>query len=126
MIFYHYIIYFFVELDALLHRGRPGSLWKAGVVMTVLQVWVICSVAAWIKVFSGRLYFLNAPIGFIFAVLLVVSAVNGYVIDKNQADYNRLFSTWPSAKRRNWSMSTVGLSVFLFSFNLYSAVTARG
>jgi hypothetical protein len=89
-------------------------------------VWVICSVAAWVKVFSGKLYFLNAPLGFIFAVLLVVAAINGYLIDKHQADYNRTFSNWPSAKRRNWSISAVGLTLFLFSFNLYSAVTARG
>lgn len=121
---YYYIIHFIIELDAKLHQGR-GSVWKATTAMVVLQVWALCSIDAWIKIFFGRLFLLNSPIVFILSITLTLAVGNGYLIDKNQNKYSREFSKWPQAKRASWNYYAVGLILFIFAFNLYSAARAR-
>jgi hypothetical protein len=129
--FYYYIFYKFYKLFNSFKTTRWLMDWKAAIVITVLEIWILFPIINYYDFFSGKRIELTffSPIILIPLVSIVGLKWAMFVFNDDWKLYIKEFDKWPKAKNKKGTWILLGfilLIVVNFIFSFYLNPPSRG
>jgi hypothetical protein len=121
---YYYLFYKFYKLFEAFKTTRWLTDFKAGIVIAVLEIWLLFSVYSYIDVINGK----RTEYDLISLKVILPSAIIflikwfAFVKDDSWKDYVKEFDEWPKEKNRKGTWVVVSIVLFVMGnlvFSLY-------
>lgn len=120
--YFFYKIYCSIEYTSELSGGKFLTLFKAGVVMIALEIWILISIGAYYAIYKKIFLELSLSMPIIYIPLLIIVAFNYFTLDykDNWKKYNTEFANYPKKKNRIGGWIVFGIIVLIIANLIYS------
>jgi hypothetical protein len=120
--YFFYKIYRSIEYTSELSGGKFLTLFKAGVVMIALEIWILISISAYYAIYKKISLELSLSMPIIYIPLLIIVAFNYFTLDykDNWKKYNTEFANYSKKKNRIGGWIVFGIIVLIMANLIYS------
>lgn len=120
--FFFYKIYRSIEYTSGLSGGKFLVLFKAGIVMIALEIWILVSLANYYAIYTKTLKELSISMPVVYIPGLIIFAFNVFTLDykDNWKKYNTEFANYSKRKNRIGGWIVFGIIVLIISNLIFS------